>query len=438
MTELDRTEQNPSEVLVTPTNFDLLSWNNYENVILSSCLSSLRAEKLAHSKETVNTLSFWDNLLFSNFQLCLNQLPNLQNLTLLNVIIDESTNTNEPPRITETIEVPNLKNLAIIRDPNVQKDDYFLLDYLTRGVTLSNLEKLEFRGEDNFNMYSVRLPSHEEALENWAHIIEPTVLAKFLIKNRSSLKTLELRGPGVVVFSTLTEDIQDLPAVQAENYRYSMDNDGANYVLSQQNRLQSLTCEDYVYSFNMDKMSALSSSIIRNALTLTSIQIFPNVLYNNELTEEMLALTTIDCRSFEQCLNLEKLQLNLELMNQRKDWESTKSGLVTNIAFLPHSLRQLNIMSDRFSEADIEAFGYQLNDFQELEYICLETSSSNVFTFKFEWIEVLYNLPQMKRILFNGARIDDLPAALDFIGSRPDARGSMINDEELSILLRIQ
>jgi hypothetical protein len=415
---------------------DNLTWNNYVDVIISSILSPIPPEKVLISKETLTKLSFWDNMLFPNLITCLTHLPNLQSLTFLTINIDESTNLNENVTYQQAIEAPNVKSLEIIKDPRLQKDDYFLMDFFTRGVTFGNLERFEFRGEDNYNLYSIQQDPENEDPNPSPSNIDRSILAQFLIKNRSSLKNLEIRGPGAILFDSLTEELQDLPSVQVENIRYSMENEDMNYLITQQNALQHLTCHDYVYDFNIDKMSCLSNCIVRNVSTLTSVQIFPNVLYD-ELSENLLMLTTIDCRCFEQCVNLENLQLNLELMNRRKEWESTRAGRVRNLASLPASLRQFNIISDRILDTDMEALAAQLPQFDQLEFMCLETANPDTFIVKLEWIRQLYELPRIRRFLFNRATIDDVQGAVDLINNRPDARGSMVNNGDLSIFSKM-
>ncbi|CAG7833480.1 unnamed protein product [Allacma fusca] len=392
---MDAHPPNPREVLVTRANIDSLRWNNYEDVIISSILTPIPEEKFLRSRETLTKLSFWDSMVLCNLNTCLNYLPNLRSLSFLNINIDESTNINENVVYQEAIQVTNLKSLSIVTDPRLRKDDYFLMDFFTRGVISENLENFEFRGEDNYNFYTIQLVPDNEDPNPSPTNIDRSILAQFLLKNRQSLKSLDIRGPGALLFDALTEELQDLPSVQVENM-----------------------------------------SIVRNVSSLTSIQIFPNILYD-ELSENLLMLTSIDCRCFEQCVNLVNLQLNLELMNRRKEWDSTKAGRVSNIASLPASLRQFNIISERILDTEMEALADRLAQFDQLEYMCLESTSPNTFIVKLEWIRQLYELPRIKRFLFNRAIIDDVHGAVDLIGQRPDARGSMVNDADLSIFSKL-
>jgi hypothetical protein len=404
-----RQRQDPENITISTSSGQMHDWIDYKKVTLARCFNSVIPETLARSKDTLTDLTFSEYTLFKNIKRCLKNLHSLKSLHFCDVIIDAYHRF----LYTKIIDVPTVTTVSISRSTRLTNSEYFLIDFLTRGVNFKSLKTFKLREESRLeeshdDVSEAPNENHELLEEFYDHDV--VIVARFLMKHHISLRNVSIEGTQVKVWDsekTKEHFVQNLKLLKLDSFNYSMNDAGLNLILSHQQQLKHLQCT--TDATDSEKIQNIYDCIKESQKTISSFQIKIRTIERNANGEE----NCFECKHLERCENL----LSFELITKMPTTEGATdteiptnnnafSFEVLNMHLLPPSLQRLSLKSESFADDNLEKLFEKLPKFADLEAFKLEASNKSTFNFKLSWLQTLCKLPRIRSVTINGAFVD--------------------------------
>ena len=399
---------------IVSTSSDPREWTTVKSVMLTKCLHSLTPDLISLSKETLTELTFSDYTLFKNIKRCLKALTNLKHLSFNDIFIDAYHRF----LYTKIIEAPTIESLSLIRSTKkLTNSEYFLLDFFTRGANLSGLNKIAIRlPQSHEQQESQQFNNNDQTVEKTRNETEKAIelttseetpfLSRFLIKYRSSLRQLNISGTGLKIWDpaeTKEQTIANLGTIQLEDFIYSMDDAGQNFIMERQRILKNFTWDGLSKDWNQKRLNQLFSSLSNNADTLTSINLISTVVLPNAADKDQKDdqdLFEVNCESFSKLNNLNKLEIAIQVKNLERGY--TQWAPLVSVHLLPPNLQSLLLHSHEFSSEELIMLLARMPTFKNLQTIHFERDSKQPFAFSAVWLQALVELPEIQNVSFKG------------------------------------
>ncbi|CAG7833482.1 unnamed protein product [Allacma fusca] len=433
----DHTSRNPGpehveSITISTSSGQIHDWFDYKKVTLVRCFNSILPETILRSSDTLTELTFSEYTLFKNIKRCLKNLNSLRTLHFTDVIIDAYHRF----LYTKIIDVPSLTNLTIRRSTKLTNSEYFLLDFLTRGVnckTLAKFQLVEGSGlEEGSNLLALEESAENQEPFEDVYDHDVVIVARFLMKHHTSLRNVSVSGTHVKVWDsekTKEHFVQNLKLLKLDSFTYSTTDAGLKLILCHQKQLKHLHCSTDIG--DVERVQNIYDCVKECRRTLTSFHIICKIRERIENEQGY----SFECKHFEHCHNLSSFELTSKALD--KDGATNEllnnnvsSFEVLNVHLLPISLRLLTLTSESFPNDSIEKLFEQLPKFEDLETFKLETNSP--YSFKLSWLQTLCNLPKIQSVTINGAFVDVKQEVDELIKDSRQGINILFNNNDIS------
>ena len=405
---------------------NILNSNKFTSITLHYCTKPLPASVIHLMKQTVTALTFSSMTSFTNIRICLQNLPRVKVLSFKDVLID---NKYSLPNTSKQYEIPGLKCLSFEHKLDEANTDVFLLQFFISTISMPNLEALSFMEDNDFGnetgMDGTKQPTAavpaapsvtrmfeeefsnsrtslhstsqhpltysclDEDIENEANV---SVLARFLHEYYDKLKVLRFRDHCIQVGNPILHDSDHIAYVllKLEEFVYSMDDPGQNFILTCQKSLSTLVASSLIYDFHIDKFDTFFYSVDRNFKTLTEIRLCPYIVLDESnpdssaIQEKINSMLLIDCKVFQKCENLSTAEIDIKVLDNRANTSSDNGlgqcgtavvktvGILHNIHSFPATLQDLAIAGHTMCSKELDLLFLRLPDFTYLENLSIE------------------------------------------------------------------
>ncbi|CAG7834243.1 unnamed protein product [Allacma fusca] len=304
----------------------------------------------------------------------LQHCPNLIDMSFEDALINEYK-----PALcvdSEIIEHNNLEILEITTSlEKISKNEYWILDFLTRGVSLNNLKIFTF-------WKNLKRPGHRPTLESnevmelFGTFQDDNIVANFIIKHRDTIKNLWIGGNGFKLFNSnlSPSNLESLRKIQLDSLTCTFNGESLSHqiLLEQQRNLKKfiLFSRFTVPKANTDAAGGFMTRVInclsRNSQTLTEVIIYPKIVFENKDRQELLEDNflenfTINCDIFSHCKSLENLAIGLlcfeNLDGNAEGWPTILGTRILNMHRVPSNLRELQIFVEDYDKKDLHLLG---------------------------------------------------------------------------------
>ncbi|CAG7832245.1 unnamed protein product [Allacma fusca] len=357
---------------VVKENLSTRKFQNQESIAIEDSVKEILPIWLKPCKDTLTVLEFQGFTLMKNLDNFLSACNNLQNLILTNVTLLGSELENSRMKlILKKRSLLNLKQIAINGEGQLSVHELNVIDNLNQNYETSVVKAL----------FTHRAKKKGRKSQKESRLIGSNVLINFLIKNSSSLKTLEIgRNPMDLYDDTV--DVATISKIQLENFTGK--GKGFRRILSAQFLLKSVSL------IITEQDQDLFSTLIRNC---------SETVRRVELAQKYTKTLKTD----------------------QKVPKGMIQGRLINCQKLPRSLKKIIFHCDGFEKEQNDQFIRALPSFLQLESLCISCSTNNSllpFTPNFQCIQRLLALPKIREILFLGCKVEQIEQIRTHIESR--------------------
>jgi hypothetical protein len=391
----------PTQTQTVKEKLSTCKFANQESITIEDSVKEVLPIWLKPCKETLAILEFHGFTLIRNVDNFLSACPSIKKLIFTNVTLLGSEFDNSKIKlILKRRPLVNLKQVEINGEGQLSVHELNVIDNLSQNYETALVQML----------FAQRAGKKRRKSQKESHLIASNVLINFLLKNSSSIKSLEIdRNPMELYEDNL--DTATLCKIQLENFTGK--GPGFRRILSTQFLLKSVSL------IIREQDQDLFSNLVRNcSKTLRMVELsqkYSKTLKRDQKGKRASGVVYHDCGIYEPAEELEFLSLTLS------EPRSMIQGRLINCHKLPRSLKKIIWHCDGFDREQNDVFIQALPSFLLLESLSIHSRINNTlppFIVNPDLIQHLLELPKISEFLLRGCKVEEIDRIRALIESR--------------------